>query len=373
MSLPKKLTFFQIWGIPISIDHSWFVIFFIYVWTMAIIYLPQTTPHLPKLSYWILGIITSLLFFTSILIHELGHSLVALKEKIKIQGITLHIWGGLAYLEHEPKTAISELKIALAGPVASFLLAVFFYFLEIITIKLHYVSLYSSIRHLATVNFFLGCLNLLPAFPMDGGRVLRAILWDFDKNYQRATRLTIVFGMIFAAILLAFGIINLLSNYNSMIGFWSLLASFLLLRMLTNINFELVFDRANKPKRKKVPTVAEVMVKNFPNVLPNISIEEFTKTVQTTSEKNFLVVQARQLHGILSMADVEKLTDSQKSNTFVYQVMKPVSPQYFVPADLSIKDATSYLTSNGLGCVAVIDKDSLVVGFLSLKYPSSNQ
>lgn len=371
MNFSKKLKIFQIWGIPISIDSSWFVIFYIYVWTMAIVYLPKTIPNMARPSYWLLGIITSLLFFVSILIHELGHSWAALKEQIQIQGITLHIWGGLAYLEHEPKTALAELKIAAAGPIASFLLAIFFYFLKDIFSSLHFLSLLPTLSHLATVNFLIACFNLLPGFPMDGGRILRAVLWHFDKNYQKATRITIIFGLIFASILLIVGLVNILSGYNSMGGFWTLLAGFLLLRLLYKVPPDLFFKPIKTQKNS--PKVSEIMTKNFISVLPNTPIQEFVKTYQGNSEKTFLVVQSRQLHGILSIADVEKLTDSQKTNTFVYQVMKPVSSQYFVSADLSIEEVTSCLTNNGLGCVAVIDKDSLVVGYLNLKNLSYNQ
>jgi len=365
----KKLSIFRILGIPVTLDYSWFIIFFVYSWTIAVVYLPNNAPQVTKLSSWMLGVITSLLVFISVLIHELGHSLIAQKEGIKIKGITLHIFGGLAYLESEPKTALAELKIAIAGPVASFLLSGLFYLLTLILLKTPHKALDQAFLHLSQVNFLLACFNLLPAFPMDGGRVLRAILWYFDKSYEKATRLTIVFGFVFSVALVALGIVNLLGGYNTIIGFWALLGGFLIVRLLNQLPPDLITTPGKKTRQSKIKQkpVKEVMTKKFTAIRPNVTIKEVMAIYEKTPAKTFLVVQDERLHGVLFMTDIEKLTELEQTNTVVSKLMRVVSQEYFVTQDLSIQEAINLLNNNTLEHLAVIDSDSLVVGALSLR------
>lgn len=365
----KKLSIFRILGIPVTLDYSWFIIFFVYSWTIAVVYLPNNASQVTKLSSWVLGVVTSLLVFVSVLIHELGHSLVAQKEGIKIKGITLHIFGGLAYLESEPKTALAELKIAIAGPVASFLLSGIFYLLTLVLLKTPYKALDQAFLHLSQVNFLLACFNLLPAFPMDGGRVLRAILWYFDKSYEKATRLTIVFGFMFSVALVAVGIVNLLGGYNTIIGFWALLGGFLIIRLLNQLPPDLITTPGKKTRQSKIKqkSVKELMTKKFTSIRPNMTIKEVMVIYEKTPDKTFLVVHNERLHGVLFIADIEKLTELEQTNTVVSKLMRVVSQEYFVTQDLSIQEAIKLLNNNGLEHLAVIDSDSLVVGALSLR------
>lgn len=365
----KKLSIFHILGIPVTLDYSWFIIFFVYSWTIAVVYLPNNAPQVTKLSSWMLGIATSLLVFVSVLLHELGHSVVAQKEGIKIQGITLHIFGGLAYLESEPKNALAELKIAIAGPVASFLLSGIFYLLTLILLKTPYKALDQAFLHLSQVNFLLACFNLLPAFPMDGGRVLRAILWYFDKSYEKATRLTIVFGFVFSVALVAVGIVNLLGGYNTIIGFWALLGGFLIVRLLNQLPPDLITTPGKKTRQSKIKQkpVKEAMTRKFTSIRPIMTIKEVMSIYEKTPAKTFLVLQDERLHGVLFMTDIEKLTELEQTNTVVSKLMRVVSQEYFVTQDLSIQEAIKLLNNNKLEHLAVIDSDSLVVGALSLR------
>ncbi|MBI4850626.1 MAG: site-2 protease family protein [Acidobacteria bacterium] len=363
----QKVEIFRIWGIPVCLDYSWFAIFFAYSWTIAVIYLPSTAPKMPKPLYWGLGIVTSLLVFFSILAHELGHSLAARQEQIKINNITLHIFGGLASLEHEPKTPLAELRVAIAGPIASFILALFFYLLAEVLLKSFSPVVYQAILHLGTFNFLVACFNLLPGFPLDGGRVLRAILWSFDKSYENATRLTIIFSIFFSVSLVVIGLVNLLGNYNLLVGFWILLAGFLLLRFVYKTSPEILFTPSNTQTVTsgtfKQKLVKEFVNKNLVSITPNLTISQALKICQTHSLKTIAVIQAQQLHGILFVTDAEKLTD--QNTTLAYQVMRPVTPKHFVTLDLSMDQAKIELNNNGLGYVLVIDSNSLVVGFLS--------
>lgn len=363
----QKLEIFRIWGIPVCLDPSWFVIFFLYTSTIAVIYLPRVAPTFSKPTYWLLGIITSLLVFLSILIHELGHSLAARQENIKINNITLHIFGGLASLEHEPKTPVAELRVAAAGPIASFLLALFFYLLAEFLLKPVFSIGYQTFLHVGTFNFLVACFNLLPGFPLDGGRVLRAILWYFDKSYEKATRLTIIFSIFFSVSLVVIGLVNLLGDYNLLAGFWTLLAGFLLLRLVYKIPPELLFTTSNlnEPKNNSKPTTLKgYLNKDFIFITPNLTLSQALKVCQTSKLENIPVIKSQQLHGVLFLRDIEKLTEKEQTITFVYQRMKPVTAKYFLTLDASIDQAKTLIKNNDLGYALVIDTNSLVIGIL---------
>jgi Zn-dependent protease/CBS domain-containing protein len=367
----QKLEIFRIWGIPVCLDYSWFLIFFLYTATIAVVYLPSLSPQFAKSVYWLLGVITSLLVFLSILVHELGHSLAAYQEKIKINNITLHIFGGLAALEHEPKTPIAELRVAAAGPIASFILALWFYLLGELIKPLSAIA-YQVTLHLGTFNFLVACFNLLPGFPLDGGRVLRGILWHFDKSYEKATRLTIIFSIFFSISLVVMGIVNLVGNYNLMGGFWTLFAGFLLLRLVYKTPPELLFNTlSNNSKslttpKEKVELVKDYINKEFFFVSPNTKITQVLKTYQNLERKlkTIPVIEKQQLHGILFLIETEKLSEKEQDKMFVYQVMKPVTAKDFITLDSSLQQAKTQLNSNGLDYVLVIDNDSLVIGVL---------
>src|SRR5205807_10391442 len=173
-------------GIPIYVHPTWLVIFGLLTWTLVDDY-TRGRPEWTTSQHWAVGIVTSILFFASVLFHEMSHSLVAQRYKIKVISITLFIFGGVARIEREPAKAIQEFNIAVAGPLASFFLAVCFYFLAART------SDTSMIGNLAILvsgtNALLGGFNLLPGFPLDGGRIFRAIVWGITKNFARATRM----------------------------------------------------------------------------------------------------------------------------------------------------------------------------------------
>ncbi|KAF0194444.1 MAG: Zn-dependent protease, partial [bacterium] len=288
--------------------------------------------------------------------------------KIKINNITLHIFGGLAALEYEPKTPLAELRVAAAGPMASFILALVFYLLAEVLLRHSSSVIYQAALHLGTFNFLVACFNLLPGFPLDGGRVLRAILWYFDKSYEQATRLTIIFSIFFSVALVIVGLVNLLGDYNLLGGFWTLLAGFLLLRLVYKIPPELLFKATVKSSNlTKEKAVKDFISKDFVSVTPNITVAQALKTCQKAAFKTIPVIQTQQLHGILFIADIEKLAEKEQVTTFVYQIMKPVTAKHFVTLDISIEQATNELNNNGLGYVLVIDSNSLVVGFLSQK------
>ena len=185
--MESRVSLGRIWGIPIGLHTSWFIIFLLLTFSLAVGYFPNEYDNLSAPAAWLLGAITSILFFGSVLAHELAHAWVALRNGIPVRSITLFIFGGVAQIEREPHTPGAEFRIAIAGPVMSLALAGLFYGLYQIDQPVAYLAAPSI--YLARINLILGLFNAIPGFPLDGGRVLRAIVWKFTGNLRRATRI----------------------------------------------------------------------------------------------------------------------------------------------------------------------------------------
>ena len=170
----------RILGIPIGLDYSWFLIFVLITWTMAVGYYPSEFKDWPTAQYWIVGGATAIMLFVSVLLHELGHSLVAMHYKIRVRSITLFIFGGISQIGAEPTSATAQFWVSIAGPAVSFALAVFFFLLQPVFTDV--VPILALAKYLVYINIVLGLFNLIPGFPLDGGRVFRAAVWAATKG-----------------------------------------------------------------------------------------------------------------------------------------------------------------------------------------------
>jgi Zn-dependent protease/CBS domain-containing protein len=358
-------------GIPIRLDYSWFVIFLIYTWVIAKVYLPAMAPGMSSALCWLFGLITVLLLFVSVLGHEMAHSIVARRQGIGIKGITLHIFGGLSHLEREPSTPMAEFKIAVAGPAVSLLFGLIFYALaEVLTRNTDYVGMSKALLHLGVVNVLLAGFNLLPGFPMDGGRILRAIIWHRRKSYEAATHMSLKMGAAIAVSLICVGVLTLFVQHDWLTGLWSIATGLLLVRLLHNMGPEVIRSIKNgkRTEQERVGTVAEVMTKTVAAVRPEMPVSEFLEEVfARRAYTTFPVVQDDRLHGILLAADARKLPKELHNRTSVRELMQPVMAGHFVARDLPLEEAAICLAANGFGHAAVLDNEGFVVGYLSLK------
>ena len=194
----------NIGGITIRIDYSWFVIFALLVFLLGTQF-PRLAPGVAPTWYWLTALVTSVLFFASVLGHELSHALVARRCNIPINSITLFIFGGVAQMEDEPTTAWDEFKMAIAGPLSSVVFGLGFFVLTALTRNWDSRLLSSSFEYLAVINVVLAVFNMLPGFPLDGGRVFRSIIWGITGNLIRATQIASLSGQLFGAAFIAFG------------------------------------------------------------------------------------------------------------------------------------------------------------------------
>ena len=213
----RSLTFGHVVGIPLRIHLNWFFIAALITWSLAEGYFPQEYPMWGVLTYWLIGLVTAILFFASVLIHELAHAIVALREGIPVRSITLFILGGVAHIGHEPDTAESEFRIVAAGPGMSLVLAGAFYITYLITDFLPIAS--AAALYLFQINVILAVFNLIPGFPLDGGRILRSFVWKLTQDFFRATRFARISGLFVAALFVLGGAaLAIQGNYFS--GLW---------------------------------------------------------------------------------------------------------------------------------------------------------
>ena len=194
----------RILGISIGLDYSWFVIFALLTWMLADSYYPAEFKDWPPFLYWFMGAVTAVMLFVSVLLHELGHSVVALRYKISVRSITLFLFGGVAQIGGEPPSAIAEFLIASAGPLVSLVLAVLFYAVQPLVGGIE--PLLGLAKYLAYINLALALFNLIPGYPLDGGRAFRAIVWAITGNMRRATLIAANGGRFFAFLFIFIGV-----------------------------------------------------------------------------------------------------------------------------------------------------------------------
>ena len=194
----------RILGIQIDLDYSWFLIAALVTWVLAVSYYPLEFKGGTSVEYWLMGALTAVLFFGSIVVHELAHSWVALRYKIPVHRITLFIFGGVSQIAAEPPNAAAEFLIAIVGPITSLALAALFYALEPLLANI--APALAVAKYLALINGMLGVFNLIPGFPLDGGRVFRAIVWSINKNFRRATLIAASTGRFFGFLFIVLGV-----------------------------------------------------------------------------------------------------------------------------------------------------------------------
>src|SRR5882672_5458847 len=286
----------RILGIPIYLHSTWVFIFAAITYIIASQF-KQQHPLWTDTQHWTVGVLTSLLFFASVLFHELGHSVVAQHYKIRVVSITLFLFGGLARIEREPSNAIQEFNIAIAGPLASGFLAGSFFGL---TLLFPYSQTVGALATwLCRTNAALAVFNLLPGFPLDGGRIFRAIVWGATKNFEKATRIAARSGQVVAYGLIAVGAISAFYGYKSngdMInGMWLAFIGWFLLTTARQ-------SRAQADARGALEglRVSDIMTAELPTVGREISLEDYAREILRTGRKAHLVVAHEQLVGLMT-------------------------------------------------------------------------
>jgi Zn-dependent protease/predicted transcriptional regulator len=356
-----------LFGIPIRVSYGWIPVVLLHVYVVSVVYLPRHLHGFHPLAYWVLGGVTTLLLFLSVLGHEVGHALVARAEGLRIFDITLHLFGGFARFEHEAHSPGAEFRIAVAGPSASFLYAVVFFLLN--QLSVHVVDSRPAAlitNYLALSNLILALFNLLPGFPLDGGRIFRAWLWARWKDYWRASRWALGIGQGIAYLLIGLGIVWVLrarTGADIFAGAWSILIGIFLRDVAEGSRLSLRHVEQMRQIR-----VADVMREPPALLPPEMTLEEVaTRVLPKHRSRTFPVSRDRRLHGILLVPAVEALPREHWAHTTVREVMHPVAPSLFVHPETSLWEAHRVLRRNGVGASAVLDAEGYIVGYLTLE------
>lgn len=322
----------SIWGIPIGLHWSMALVFVLLTWSLAGAYFPNTNDDLPTAAYWIMAVVASVMFFGSILLHELGHSWVALRNDIPVNGITLFIFGGLAQFSDRAKSAGVEFRVAAAGPLVSFALSLVFGIVWLLGRDIDYLA--APARWLATLNLILALFNLLPGFPLDGGRILRAIVWQWTNNEKRAAQVAMVSGQIVAFGLMGLGALLAVSG-NFANGAWLIFIGWFLqnaaVSEATGTNVELSLRGA---------TVGQAMGPQEPHVPGRMMLRQLVdEYVLPTGERHFVVVDGDIPRGIVTLRDITKVAQDRWDWTPVNEVMKPWARLTQVTPDTELLEA----------------------------------
>jgi len=347
----------RIFGIPILIHFTWFIIFGLIVYSLTTGYFPSQYPDLPQASHLVRGVVTALLLFASVLLHELGHSVVAMRNGVGIVSITLFIFGGVARWKEDPKSAWVEFKIAVAGPVTSFLLAGAFF--AVSRMELGGQDLTAVTRYLALLNLILGVFNLLPAFPLDGGRMLRAAIWNFTSKV-RATRISSVAGTFFAYLLIMIGVFSMVGGAG-LAGLWYVLIGWFLKEAASGAYQQVQVDEVLSRVQVK-----DLMVSECTSVPAHVSVQEAVHDYFLRyGYGGFPVESEGRLRGLISLSDVRQLPREEWPRSSVQSVMTPVNEQSTISVDADVVEALRKMAASGLGRLIAVDESQECVGMIT--------
>ena len=353
----------RVYGIPVRIDYRWFLIFALSVFLIAsnlhkstLLLVTYRLPPTDVLTAWVLGVMTTLALFLSVFGHELSHALVGRAEGIEIEEIVLHPFGGLARLRTQPDSPRAEFRIAVAGPAASFLFSLVGFACAKLSAMAGLNSGVAIFFFVGAGNLLLAVFNLFPGYPLDGGRVLRAIIWKRSGSIRDATRIAGFCGQLMSLVLIAFGLYMAFApTFRAyFMGLWAVLVGVFLLGAATS-----VVRSAREPA-----IVADAM--SAPIVIePNTPISRFVDDVLPLNRyASFPVASGRRLLGILSLEDLKKIPRAEWRDRRVRDVMRAVNKSLFVPQNTTIETANDLIERNGVGAVAVVNGSGELVGFL---------
>lgn len=321
----------DIFGFQVKVDPSWILIAALVVWTLSTGYFPERVPGLSRSDYLALSFIAMLALFAGLILHELAHSLVARRFGLGVGGITLFIFGGVAELDEEPESPQSEFWIAIAGPVMSLALAALAWLLLRIMQDAGISAPFQAVlEYLALVNLVLAVFNLIPAFPLDGGRVLRSILWRMSDDLVRATRNASAVSMLFAYALIAFGFVSLFSGA-PIGGLWQVLIGLFLLSASRGTYQQLLIKSSLSGK-----SVATLMTGNVKTVGPDDTLTTLVDTIMLRHALSFVpVTEGDHLLGYVDSELLQRIDRENWDNTRVSDIYVAADGTNTVAPDLS--------------------------------------
>ncbi len=357
----RQIKLFRLFGFTVSADASWLIIAFLIVWSLASGVFPAYYKGLEKSTYWWMGVAGALGLFVSIIFHEFWHSLIARRYGLKISGITLFIFGGVSQMTEEPNSPTVEFFMAVAGPVSSFVLAGIFYLVALSAASYVPPPYTAVLLYLAYLNVLLGIFNLLPAFPLDGGRVLRSILWRAKGQLQWATRIASKIGEGFGAAMMIMGIVSFI--YSSIISgiWWFLIGMFL--RNASQASYrQLLVKRALQGEHVKRFMKPELITVN-----PSVTLAQLMEDyIYRYHYKMFPVVDREKLMGVVTINQLKEVPRGEWGSHTVKEIAETCTEGNTIDPEADATQAIEKMNRAGTSRLMVIDRGKLV-GILALR------
>lgn len=346
----------DVFGVEVHLHFSWFVIFAIFTWSLAVGYLPGQYPAQTTGFYWVVGAASAVFLFLSVTVHEIAHSLMAKRNSIKVRRITLHFFGGVAEMEKEAKTPDVEFKVAAVGPLASLVLAGLFAVLWLLASAGGLtLGVTATLRYASYINLVLALFNLAPAFPMDGGRILRSFLWKRSGDLMASTRRATRVSQVFSYFLMGLGLMELML-FSVFSGVWFIVVGFILLR-----GAEASLDSTRISEALGVVTVGEIMTRDVHTIEPEVPLSSLVDDFfMRYKHGGFPVVLGGLLVGIVTDQDVRQVPRERWPVVKVGDVMKPAEALITVTEDNLVSDALIRMSQGEVGRLPVIDGGRIV-------------
>ncbi len=358
----KRITLFKLFGFEVRLDASWLIIAILVTWSLAAGVFPYLYPGLNRETYWTMAVVGALGLFISIVVHEFSHSLVARRFGMSMKGITLFIFGGVAEMGDEPPTAKAEFLMAIAGPVASLMIAAIFFLIYRLGEQVGWQAPVNAvIYYIASINGILAAFNLLPAFPLDGGRVLRAILWGYKGDLRWATRVSSTVGAAFGLGLIFVGILQFVGG-NLIGGMWLALIG-MFLRNAAQTSYQQLLVR----KALEGELVRRFMVTDPITVPPQLTVRQLVEDyILTHQHRLYPVLDGDRLLGCVTTRQVREIPREDWDQRTVRDVLLPVSSANSIPPTMDAVQALATMNQSGFTRLLVVENGRLV-GLLTLK------
>ena len=356
--------------IPIKLHFTLIIVFFLISWTLATGFMPHYYPNLTNLQYWTMGIIGSIMLFVSILLHELSHSLLSIRYGIQVNQIILFIFGGISDIKDETKDFKKEFKIAIVGPLTSYALSGLFWLFFILVSYIgdfqynieNYLSFVEGIfLYSSMVNLIIGSFNLIPAFPLDGGRILRAGLTKWKKDFDLATSIASKIGIGVSFGIIGLGFVAMLRG-SFLSGFWLIIIGWFI-----NTGAQRYLDQNELSIRIKGIKLKEIMNINFIAVKPDLKLSELIKEYFNVYYKSAFPVinNDSQFVGMVTTENISNKDEREIGDKKVVDVMIPVSDLIVMSQEKEVNDALKELFRKGMSRIFIVDKQSQLIGLVS--------
>jgi Zn-dependent protease len=346
----------RVMGIPIGVDYSWFLVFALLTWSLATGYYPAEFPAWSPPLYWFMGAVTAIMLFASVVLHELGHSVVALWYKVPVRSITLFIFGGVAQIGAEPPSAIAEFLIAIAGPLVSLALAVLFNAVQHLATDGQ--PLWGLVKYLAYLNLALVLFNLIPGYPLDGGRVFRAIVWAITHNMQRATRIAANVGRFFGFLFIVVGFMRVFRG--DLGGLWIAFIGWFLHNAASAQLYHVMFQTLLAGH-----TVSQAMSGHCAAVPADLTLQQLVdEHILSGGQRCFLVNRGGGTVGLMTLHRIKEVPRGEWPTTSAAQAMLPLEKLKRVSPDKELWTALQQMDRAGVNQLLVMT-DGQVVGMLS--------